>query len=32
MKFLRHLPPYWQVEGYGVPFKFSQYKAMPVVI
>ncbi|MEQ1814383.1 MAG: hypothetical protein ABL860_08045 [Candidatus Nitrotoga sp.] len=21
-------PPYWQVEGYGVPFEFDQYEAM----
>ncbi len=21
-------PPYWQTEGYGVPFEWSQYEAM----
>ena len=25
-------PPYWQVEGYGVPFEFDQYEAMASIM
>lgn len=25
-------PPYWQIEGYGVPFPFSEYQAMAVAM
>lgn len=25
-------PPYWQTEGYGVPFEFDQYRAMALLM
>jgi DNA adenine methylase len=25
-------PPYWQTEGYGVPFEFEQYEQMAEII